>query len=382
MPKADSGLDPTMKATSALSEHPLAAHAVGEVAGTILENLAGAPIDLLVVFIDSVHTGAVEDMSAALRELLSPSTMIGSTASGVLERNAEVEDRSALAVWAASGLSAVPFRIEPGEVAPRSGWSVVPHDHAVVLADPFSSPALDMLDAAKNEAPHLKINGGLASAARGPSGNRLLLDDAVFDSGAIGVALDGVPMRSVVSQGCRPIGEPFTVTGVAGNVITELASQRPMDVLRRIADTASDADKALLAGGLHVGLAIDEGQHEHTRGDFLIRSVMGADPDTGAIAIGANAEVGTTIQFQVRDASTATDDLIDMLAERNATAALTFTCNGRGEHLFGRSGHDAELVHELTGSRATSGMFCAGEFGPVRSENHLHGFTASTLLFG
>ena len=106
-------------------------------------------------------------------------------------------------------------------------------------------------------------------------------------------------MRSVVSQGCRPIGEPFTVTGVAGNVITELASQRPMDVLRRIADTASDADKALLAGGLHVGLAIDEGQHEHTRGDFLIRSVMGADPDTGAIAIGANAEVGTTIQFQV-----------------------------------------------------------------------------------
>lgn len=371
-----------MKATSALSEHPLAAHAVGEVAGTILENLDGAPIELLVVFIDSVHTGAVEDMSAALRELLTPATMIGSTACGVLERNAEVEDRSALAVWAATDLSATPFRIEPGEVAPRTGWGEVSHEHAIVLADPFSCPALDILDTAKAEAPNLKIHGGLASGARGPSGNRLLLDGAVVDSGAVGVALDGVPMRSVVSQGCRPVGEPLTVTGVAGNVITELASQRPMDVLRQIADKASNADKALLAGGIHVGLAIDEGQHEHARGDFLIRSVMGADPDTGAIAIGANAEVGTTIQFQVRDASTASDDLIDMLAESNATAALTFTCNGRGEHLFGRSGHDAELVHELTGSRATSGMFCAGEFGPVRSENHLHGFTASTLLFG
>jgi len=228
----------------------------------------------------------------------------------------------------------------------------------------------------------MSILGGFASGARGPSGNRLLLDEAIFDAGMVGVALDGVPMRTVVSQGCRPIGDPLTVTGSAGNVVTELASQRPMDVLRKMAEGVSNEDKALLASGLHVGVVIDEGQHEYERGDFLIRGVLGADPDTGAIAIGATVEVGSTLQFQVRDASTASDDLVDLLSEISADAALTFTCNGRGEHLFGRSGHDAELVHELTGSRATAGMFCAGEFGPVRAENHLHGFTASTLLFG
>jgi len=354
-----------MKAASALSEHPLAAHAVGEVAGLLLESLDNAPVDLLVVFADSV-----------------PRTMIGSTACGVIDRVTEVEDRSALVVWAASGIRATPFRIEGSADSPGGGWSQFAQPHAIVLADPFTTPALELLDAARRGVPEMSIHGGFASGARGPTGNRLLLDTEVYDSGAVGVALDGVPMRSVVSQGCRPVGDPFTVTGSAGNVVTELASQRPMDVLRKIADSASDADKELLAGGVHVGVVIDEGRHDYERGDFLIRSVMGADPDSGAIAIGADVDVGTTLQFQVRDASTASDDLVDLLSDAHADAALTFTCNGRGEHLFGRSGHDAELVHQLTGSQATSGMFCAGEFGPVRAENHLHGFTASTLLFG
>lgn len=371
-----------MKAASALSEHPLAAHAVGEVAGLILEAFDGAPIDLLVVFVDSVHTGAVDDISAALRELLSPETMIGSTACGVLERMTEVENRSALSVWAASGVTATPLFFADGASRPTVGWEALDQQHAIVLADPFTSPVVELLDAAKQAAPSLDIHGGLASGARGPGGNRLLLDSLIVNSGAVGVALHGPPMRSVVSQGCRPVGAPLTVTGVAGNVITELALQRPMDVLRKIAEDASDADRALMASGVQVGVVIDEQQLDFARGDFLIRSVMGADAGTGAIAIGATVDVGSTLQFQVRDATTATDDLVAMLSGESATAALTFTCNGRGEHLFGRPGHDAELIHELTGSRATSGMFCAGEFGPIRTENHLHGFTASTLLFG
>ncbi len=371
-----------MLAASALSEHPLAAHAVGEVAGTILEQMNGRPIDLLVAFIDSVHTGAVDDIGSALRELLSPSTFIGSTACGVLERGSEVEDRSALSVWAIGGVSATPVRIQAGRDAPLGGWDAIGADHAVLLADPFTAPVLDMLSAAAEHAPNLAIHGGLASGARGPGGNRLLLDDEILSDGTVGVSIGGVPIRSVVSQGCRPVGSPLTVTAVTGNVITELASQRPMDVLQRIASDADEVDRALMANGIHVGIVIDEGQLDFDRGDFLIRAVMGADQATGAIAIGAEVDIGTTLQFHVRDASTATDDLISSLQGEHATAALAFTCNGRGEHLFGRPGHDAELIHELTGSRATSGMFCAGEFGPVRAENHLHGFTASTLLFG
>ena len=368
-----------MIAASALSQHPLPAHAVGEAAGAIIDQMPDG-VDLLVVFVDSSHTGAVEDISGALNDLLAPKLMIGTTACGVLERTTEVEDRPALALWAAQGIDATAIRLDPGATAPIGGWPEST-EHAILLADPFSTPVMEVLADAALNAPLLEVHGGLSSGARGPGGNRLLLDRDVFSDGVVGVSLGGVDVRSVVSQGCRPVGSPSTVTNSSGNVIRELASQRPMDVLKKIANEADEADRALLASGIHVGLVIDESLHDFTRGDFLIRSVLGADAESGAITIGAEVEVGATLQFQVRDASTASDDLSSMLADERATAALTFTCNGRGEHLFGRSGHDAELVHELTGSRATSGMFCAGEFGPVGTQNHLHGFTASTLLF-
>lgn len=370
-----------MQVASTLSEHPLAAHAVGEVAGTLLELLDGEP-DLLIVFVDSAHTGAIEDISAALRQLLNPKVMLGTTACGVIERTTEIEDRHAISVWAAIGLEVEPLRVEPQAASPLTGWPTEPEAHAILLADPFTSPVLEMLSNAEESSPGIRIHGGLASGARGPGGNRLLLDDQIFSDGAVGIVLSSdTAVTSVVSQGCRPIGDPLTVTGVTGNVITELASQPPMDVLKRIAAEASEDERGLLAQGLHVGLVIDERLHEFERGDFLIRAVMGADADSGAIAIGAEVELGTTLQFQVRDASTASDDLMTMLSGHEALGALTFTCNGRGEHLFGRSGHDAELIHEVTGSRATSGMFCAGELGPIGIQNHLHGFTASTILF-
>lgn len=370
-----------MQVASTLSEHPLAAHAVGEVAGTLLERLDGPP-DILIAFVDSAHTGTIEDISAALLELLSPKIMLGTTACGVIERTTEIEDRHAISVWAARGIDAEPFRVDAGATRPLTGWPASPGSHVVMLADPFTCPVLDLLSEAESGSDGLQFHGGLASGARGPGGNRLLLDNDIFSDGAVGIVLGSdTVVTSIVSQGCRPVGSPMTVTGVTGNVVTELASQPPMDVLKRIAAEASEEERSQLGQGVHVGLVIDEGLHEFDRGDFLVRSVMGADADSGAIAIGAEVELGTTVQFQVRDAATASDDLMTMLSGHEALGALAFTCNGRGEHLFGRSGHDAELIHEATGSRATSGMFCAGELGPIGKQNHLHGFTASTLLF-
>lgn len=379
-----------MKTAAALSQHPIAALAVGEVVGEILDRLDGQPVDLLLVFIDSCHTGAVEDIALALRQLLGPKTMIGSTACGVISRTTEVEDSPGLSLWAASGADVSGLRIEPGEIEPFDGWPPAAASagtrNVILLADPFSTRLDQLLDAAHENVPAMAIHGGLASAASGPGGNRLLLDGAVYTNGAVGVDLGRAVVQSVVSQGCRPVGEPLTVTGATGNVITELASQRPIDVLRQIAKDASPLDRQLLAGGVHIGLAFDNGQIEaFDQGDFLIRQVLGADPNSGAISIGAEIQLGDTVQFQARDASSATQDLTTLLASAagvGTSAALCFTCNGRGMSLFGEPDHDALLVHELTGSNATAGMFCAGEIGPVGPKNHVHTFTASTLLFG
>ena len=355
----------------------------------MLEQLGTHPVDLLIVFIEGSHTGAVEDIASTLRKLISPNTMVGTTASGVLGQHVEVEDEPSLSIWAATGVDASALRIEPGKLEPNGGWppSAGGQDqHAILFADPFSTPIDRVLEAAAGASPKLSIHGGLSSAGRGPGGNRLLLDGIVFEDGAVGVDLGSTAATSVVSQGCRPVGNPYTVTRASENCITELASQRPLDLLNEVAANASEQDQALLANGVHIGIAFDEGQVEQfDRGDFLIRGVLGADPSTGAISIGTAIDVGATVQFHVRDAATASEDLSGLLVDAgrsDVSGALCFTCNGRGERLFAMRGHDAELIHTLTNSPATAGMFCAGELGPVRSENHIHTFTASALLFG
>jgi small ligand-binding sensory domain FIST len=144
---------------------------------------------------------------------------------------------------------------------------------------------------------------------------------------------------------------------------------------------ADDEERRLLASGLQIGIAIDEHRATFGRGDFLVRAVVGADRRHRALAVGDRVAVGTTVQFQVRDAAAADDDLRTLLAGATGDAALVFTCNGRGQRLFGEPDHDARIVHDALGAPALAGMFCAGEIGPVGGRSFVHGFTASVLLF-
>jgi small ligand-binding sensory domain FIST len=203
-----------------------------------------------------------------------------------------------------------------------------------------------------------------------------------MSSGGVGVVLPGgVATRTVVSQGCRPIGDPMIVTRAEGNLVMEIAGRPALDRLDDLVRAADAEERSLLASGLQIGIAIDEHRATFERGDFLIRGVVGADRLQRALAVGDRVEVGTTVQFQVRDAVAADEDLRAMLADATGDAALVFTCNGRGQRLFGEPDHDARVVHDTLGSPALAGMFCAGEFGPIGGRSFVHGFTASVLVF-
>jgi small ligand-binding sensory domain FIST len=134
--------------------------------------------------------------------------------------------------------------------------------------------------------------------------------------------------------------------------------------------------------GLHMGVVVDEHKLDLSRGDFLVRNLLGADQSTGALAVGDVVEIGQTVQFQVRDADAADEDLRVLLGGVEGDAALLFTCNGRGSHLFGTPDHDAALVGDVLGPVPLAGAFCAGEIGPIGGQNFLHGFTASLAVFG
>jgi small ligand-binding sensory domain FIST len=382
------GLPMTARFASAISEHPDGAQAIGEAVGQILDEIGPSP-ELAVLFATSPHTNAMAEMAAVVRATLGPTHLLGSTAVSIVGGRREVEDRPAVTLWAGrlaghitpvqlnASRSAEGFRIN-GMPDQRGGDG----GSLLLLADPFSFPVDDFLAQTAVSHPRLRVFGGLASAARQPGGNRLACDDFVVNSGAVGVFLDeGVVATTVVSQGCRPIGAPFTVTRVDGNMLLELGGKPALTRLIEILEAGSAEDRLLAERGLHCGIVVDESKLDYRRGDFLIRSVLGADPQAGGVAIGDLVAVGATVQFQVRDAASADEDLRELLTGEQAAAALLFTCNGRGEQLFGEPHHDADVVGAMLDTRAVGGMFCAGELGPIGRRNALHGFTASVALF-
>ncbi len=389
---------------AASSEHPLATHAVGEVVGQVLETLGEEP-DVAFLFLTLPFAGATEDVADAVRRLLRPRALLGAAASSVLEGRHQVEGRAGIVLWAArwdrsrlrSGRAGGPRTVTFDAHREGEGWRLtgtgeVAVDGAtlVLVADSFSFPVEGFIERLATRAPGLTVVGGLASAAVGPGGNHLVADAKVRSSGAVGLLLPpAVRVQALVSQGCRPVGEPFVVTKARGSIVEEIGGRPALDRVMETADAASPTDRALMASGLHVGLVVDESKLRFGTGDFLVRPVVGADRATRAVALGAEVEVGATIQFQVRDAASAEDDLRASLATAGATAstdeppaaALVFTGNGRGEAFFGEPHRDAEAMDDHLYGQPVAGMACAGEIGPIGGSTHVHALSATALLF-
>ena len=320
--------------------------------------------------------------------------LIGCVGESVVGGSHEVEEGPALSVWVAAGIDPVETFAMDYLRTPSGGLFAGHRFEAgggpyLLVCDPFTFPAGQLLEHLNDNVPGALVMGGVASGGADAHCSQLFFDDQVLSSGAVGARLAGTEVDLLVSQGCRPIGSPYTVTRAEGNVIQELGGRPPFQRLQDLVTTLSETDRQLLAdGGLQVGQVIDEYRHEQRRGDFLVHGVVGADPGTGAIAVGGEVEVGQTVQFHVRDAGSADEDLhetlereLDELGGRQPAAALLFTCNGRGTRLFSEPDHDAGLLTKLLGDIPVAGFFCAGEIGPIGGKNFVHGFTASVAVF-
>ncbi len=374
---------------SALSQHHDPTQAVGEAAGDVLEALGGEPPDLLVFFTSAPFRAAFAEVGTALVDLIEPRTAIGTTANAVAGDGREIEAGPALSVFAARlpDARARTVRLEAARDGDRVSVTGLPsRDSAepatlLLLADPFSFPVAQWTAQLALDDPGLQVIGGLASGAQQPGGNSLLADHGFHTTGAVGVLLEGAGVEAVVSQGCRPVGTPMTVTKSEGNVVLELAGQPALVRLQECAEQSGDEDRMLMRQGVHFGIVVDEHRPVFARGDFLVRNVVRAIQRLGAIEVAENIQVGQTIQFHVRDAVSADEDLRALLTGQKAEGALLFTCNGRGRHLFALPDHDAGMVEEILGPLPLAGAFCAGEIGPIGGVSFLHGFTASLALF-
>ena len=349
--------------------------------------------DLALAFIDSRFSDHYAEVLERLRTGTGARRLAGASGMGVIGPGHEAEDQPAISLLALSlpGASISTLAIGSNEEAAATLQTVgeTSAQAWLLFADPFTTDAEALVTAIGERRPGATVLGGLASAQPTQRNTAVFLDGEVRESGAVLAGIGGAfGIHTVVAQGAEPIGQPWTITECEGNLVRGLGSRPPLNVLQETLAALDPQTRERAQRNLLVGVAMDEYRHQHARGDFLIRNILGGDRESGAIAINATPRTGQTLQFQFRDAEAADLDLREHLRSlrmrltpgEQVLGALLCSCNGRGQGLFGEPHHDARALEQALGSTPTAGMFCSGEIGPVAGKTFVHGFTASIAL--
>ena len=392
-----------MRWASSVSSSDNLNDAIREMGDDIQQKLHGSRPDFLIAFVSPGFPESYGKIPGLVQDLIGPQVFLGCTAMGVIGGGLEIEHQVAgrAAVSMAAALlpdaEVTTFHIEADDLpSPDDGpdeWVRVlgvpqdPTPHFVLLGDPrslYPQPLLMGLDFAYGGSAKI---GGLASSVS--EGNVLFVDDAHHTSGLVGAAFSGnVAIDTVVAQGCRPIGEPLSVTECDRNNLVQLDDRSALEVLMELFQSQPPDEQDLIRTALHIGIATTEFKSPLEQGDFLIRHVINIDQERGTIGVDESIRNGQTVQFHLRHAEAATEDLNVMLgnyrSNKPATdpaGALLFSCTGRGAYLFGQPNHDSDAFANNIGSLPVGGFFCAGEIGQVGGSTYMHGYTSSFGIF-
>jgi small ligand-binding sensory domain FIST len=326
--------------------------------------------------------------------------LAGCSSTSLVAGSKEIENATGivLALYSLPGAELKGFRFTQTQVEEADGQNYWPLESGVepgrtngwlAFIDPFHLDAESWIRSWNESFAALPVFGGLSSGIFSDQTTQIYLNGEVFEDGGVAISVGGdVKLSGVISQGCTPIGETWTLTRVEQNLIHQIANRPAYAVLADTVQKLSPADQQKARGNLFIGLVVNEYLDEFHRGDFLVRNLIGGDPNSGVLAVGALPRAGQTMQFHRRDAAAATEDMGELLerAKEKIGGATIYggclcCCNGRGKNLFGTANHDAGLVQNELGPIGLAGFFCNGEIGPVGEKNYLHGFTASLALF-
>ena len=374
--------------------------AISEISLDIKEKLNGKKADLVILFVSSHHSINYEKIASLFSKKINTKCIIGCSAAGVIGNGYEVERRAGIAACAANlpNVEITPFHIAqddlPNEDANPDEWFNITglrSDNCkamMILPDTFTIRSDNLLAGLDYAFPETKKIGALASGGGQPGNNALFINNKSYSYGAVGVGFTGdLSVETIVAQGCRPIGEPMIVTDSDINVINKIGDKTPLEILGEIFEKSSIREKRLIRRSLQIGIIMDRFSSVNDE-EFLIRNILGADEEDGSIAIGEMINEGQIIQFYIRDAQTADEDLkiilekyADKFEDNKLESALLFSCLGRGQYLYGAPNHDTNLFANIVGDIPITGFFSNGEIGSIGDQTFLHGYTSSFALF-
>jgi len=190
---------------------------------------------------------------------------------------------------------------------------------------------------------------------------------------------ENVRVLTRLSQGCTPIGPRRRVTECHRNVIMKLDGKPALEAFDADVGERLASDYRRAAGEIFAAVTI----RGSDTGDYLVRNLVGIDPQQQWLAVGDWIEPGTEIMFCRRDAKSAREDLARVLTSARETidgvprGGLYFSCLGRGEGLFGSDSAELRLIEQHLGAFPLIGFFGNGEI----SHDRLYGYTGVLLLF-
>ncbi len=350
-----------MRWASILSEERESEAAALDASARLRSELDTDP-DLVIAFASSHHASSYDTIASTLTRELGGAILIGCSGQSVIGGGHELESRVGLALTGATlpDVAIHPFGLDEDGLPPLNAAPAAWHErigvdpearpHFLLLADAFGFDSEHFIRGMDQAYPASIKLGGVASGGQQPGQHALWFGAETRRSGIVGVGLSGnLVIDPVVAQGCRPVGVPLFVTHCQDNVLQRLDGQPPVELVEELFEAASASDRELFRNSLFLGLEMQSDQGEYAQGDFLIRNIIGIDPDDGALAIAAPLRQSQVVQFHLRDAKASAQDLERCLNRYNAEVggtkacgALLFSCLGRGVGLYGTPDHGTD----------------------------------------
>jgi small ligand-binding sensory domain FIST len=355
--------------------------------------------DLAMIFFTADHAGHQRELVTAVIRTVGTDCVVGSSAAGVLTGEGEIEGSGGIAVLVIAGEEIIgrPFIFEPlrgnetnlgasfGEFLAKTQEQ---NSLMVLLPDTYNGNPQPLLRSMASKAGFHPVIGA-GSTENGAAGATFqLCGDKLASNSIAGAYLTGAFDAHIdITQGCQPISEPMIITKAEGNLIHEINDRPAIEVFAKLlkGPLAEDLRRALMV--LFVGLPADRQENSVAAGKYLVRNIIGLDPEKGIVGVAEEVSAGEAMIFAMRDGQRARDDLaqmlhrqVEMLGEKKPAFGLYFNCCARGSSLYGLPGIDSAYIAQALGDFPLIGMFGGYELAPLGQTNHLFAYTGVLAL--
>ena len=381
------------------SSNPSGERAAEEATAKAMAQAGSAQADCVLVFFTVDHVRDCGKLLSVIRRLAGTERIVGCSGAGILTDEGEIEGSGGLAVLvlASDSIESRPFLFHP--VRDRDGEAgaeisriitgvTAENSLLVLLPDGTNGRPRPLFDRIEEEVGFLPIVGAGSSESGAQGATFQVCGERVTSNAVAGLWLGGLFESSIgITQGCQPITEPMVITRAEGNFILEIDHRPAFESLAAILKGPLLTDLRRALAFVFIGLPADPRHNSIAAGRYLVRNIVGLDPEKGILAVAEEVFEGEQMVFTLRDPQRAREDLKQMLGRQSKNLAgkrprlgLYFNCCARGTSLYGIPGIDTAYIRQTLGDFPLIGFFGNFELAPLEQRNHLLAYTGVLAL--